>query len=374
MEGVVIDRAFWCGKTVFLTGHTGFKGSWLSLWLQSLGAKVIGYALDPPTQPSLFEIADVGRGMTDIRGDVRDPGHLIGALTEHQPEVVFHMAAQPLVRYSYCNPVETYETNVLGTVHLLEAVRRNDSVRVVVNVTTDKCYENREWVWGYREDEPMGGRDPYSSSKACSELITSAYRSSYFHPNGREGQRVALATARAGNVIGGGDWAKDRLIPDIMQAILQNEPVRVRHPGAIRPWQHVLDPLGGYLLLAERLRADGAAYAEAWNFGPEPSDTRPVRWVVEHITRQWPGAHWRLDEAIHPHEARYLTLDCSKAANLLGWHPRWNLETALTKITDWYRRYAAGPDDMRAYTLGQIAEYVGDGTASHAIARDGTAG
>ena len=269
-----MNPAFWKGKRILLTGHTGFKGSWLSLWLQSMGAPVVGYALAPPTNPSLFEVAEVGRGMTSVIGDIRDLEHLCAVFAEHKPEIVIHMAAQPLVRYSYIEPVETYSTNVMGTVNLLEAVRGTDSVKAVVNVTSDKCYENREWVWNYRENEAMGGYDPYSNSKGCAELVTAAYRNSYFHSEKYKEHGVALASGRAGNVIGGGDWAGDRLIPDIMRAITQNLAVNIRNPHAIRPWQHVLEPLSGYLMLAQKLYEEGAAYAEGWNFGPSDEDAQ----------------------------------------------------------------------------------------------------
>jgi CDP-glucose 4,6-dehydratase len=352
-----MNSEFWRGKRVLLTGHTGFKGSWLSLWLQSSGAKVTGYALAPPTRPSLFEVAGVGAGMTSIIGDVRDLERLCGVFAEHQPEIVIHMAAQPLVRYSYHEPVETYSTNVMGTVHLLEAVRRTRSVRAVVNVTSDKCYENREWVWGYRENEPMGGYDPYSNSKGCAELVTSAYRNSYFHPAQYDAHRVAIASARAGNVIGGGDWAADRLIPDIMRAITQGQPVGIRNPHAVRPWQHVLEPLAGYLALAERLYQDGAAFAEGWNFGPSDEDAQPVQWIVERLTDAWgEGASWTRDAGDHPHEANYLKLDCSKAKARLDWRPRWQLSQALEAIIAWHKAHRRG-EGMREFSLGQISLY-----------------
>jgi CDP-glucose 4,6-dehydratase len=358
MESVVMNHEFWGGKRVLLTGHTGFKGGWLSLWLQSMGAKVVGYALAPPTQPSLFEIADVGKGITSINGDVRDLGHLRAVLAEHQPEIVFHMAAQAMVRYSYVEPVETYSTNVMGTVNLLEAVRGTGGVKAVVNVTSDKCYENREWVWGYRENEAMGGFDPYSNSKGCAELVTAAYRNSYFHPDKYHEHGVALATGRAGNVIGGGDWAEDRLIPDIMRAITQGQAVNIRNPHAIRPWQHVLEPLSGYLLLAKKLYKEGASCAEGWNFGPNDEDAKPVQWIVDSLTRAWGGgASWALDAGDHPHEAHYLKLDCSKAKARLDWQPRWRLEHTLGKIIDWQRAYQEGKD-MRIFSLSQIQQYV----------------
>ena len=357
---------FFQGKKVLVTGHTGFKGSWLCLWLQSMGAQVVGYALAPPTQPSLFEVIQIEKGMTSVIGDIRDLAHLRSVFSEHQPEIVIHMAAQPLVRYSYVEPVETYSTNVMGTVNLLEAVRSTPSVKAVVNVTTDKCYENREWAWGYRENEPMGGFDPYSSSKGCAELVTAAYRQSYFNPStiNRSSSTIihqplpAVATARAGNVIGGGDWAEDRLIPDIMRAISENNPVRIRNPHAIRPWQHVLEPLSGYLLLAQKLYEEETAYAEGWNFGPNDEDAKPVQWIVEQLTRSWgEGASWILDGGDHPHEAHYLKLDCSKAKGHLEWYPRWHLDATLDKIVEWQRAYR-DKEDMKAVTLAQIADYM----------------
>lgn len=348
-----VHPAFWRGKRVFLTGHTGFKGSWLSLWLQALGAEVRGYALAPPTEPALFTVARVGEGMQSQLADIRDFATLGASLADFRPDIVIHMAAQPLVRLSYRAPIDTYSTNVMGTVHLLEAVRACGSVRVVVNVTTDKCYENREWVWGYREDEPMGGHDPYSSSKGCAELVTAAWRRSYFH----EAAAPALASARAGNVIGGGDWAEDRLIPDILRAFAAGRPVIIRHPHATRPWQHVLEPLSGYLVLAQALWTQGQAMAEGWNFGPAESDARPVAWIVEKLVQAWgQGATWALDEAPQPHEAGYLKLDCSKARARLHWQPVWPLESALHRIVRWEQAWRAG-NDMRAYCLREIAEY-----------------
>lgn len=353
-----MNREFWQGKRVFLTGHTGFKGSWISLWLQAMGAKVTGYALAPNTTPSLFEEARVAYGMTSIIGDVRDQAALQKALADAQPEIVIHMAAQPLVRYSYANPVETYATNVMGTVHLLDAIRQMQGVKAVVNVTSDKCYENREWVWGYRENEAMGGYDPYSNSKGCSELVTAAFRSSYFNPADYTKHGVALASGRAGNVIGGGDWALDRLIPDIVRAIEESREVIIRSPHAIRPWQHVLEPLSGYLLLAEKLYIEGAEYAEGWNFGPHDHDAKPVAWIVDNLTRIWgDGAAYRIDaSAANLHEAHYLKLDCSKAHMKLGWQPRWNLLHTLEKISEWHKAHQAGTD-MQVLTLQQISEY-----------------
>lgn len=352
-----MSAAFWHGKRVLVTGHTGFKGSWLSLWLQQMGADVLGYSLPAPTHPSLFEAARVGQGMKSEIGDVRDLEHLARVHAEHQPELVFHLAAQPLVRLSYREPVLTYETNVMGAVHLLEAVRRTPSVRAVVNVTSDKCYENREWVWGYRENEPMGGFDPYSNSKGCSELVTDAYRNSFFNPAAFDEHRVAIASGRAGNVIGGGDWAGDRLIPDMMRAISGNTPVRIRNPHAIRPWQHVLEPLSGYLLLAEKLYTEGPEFIGGWNFGPDEADTRPVQWIVEHLVAQWgDGASWTRDEAPQPHEAHHLKLDCSKARTLLRWAPRWSLTQAIDRIVEWHQAYLRQAD-MREVSLSQINAY-----------------
>lgn len=347
------DPAFWSGRRVFITGHTGFKGSWLSLWLQGMGAKLAGFALNPPTTPSLFDEAHVAAGMLSTIGDIREAEGLAAAMRAFEPEVVIHMAAQPLVRLSYKDPLLTYATNVMGTAHLLEAVRNTPSVRAVVNVTTDKCYENREWVWGYREDEPMGGHDPYSSSKGCSELVTTAYRKSFF-----AGGRVALASARAGNVIGGGDWASDRLLPDVLRAFERDEPVVIRYPKAIRPWQHVLEPLSGYLVLAEQLCSDdGQRYASAWNFGPRDGDAKPVEWIVDRMTAAWgANAQWRLDAAEQPHEAHFLKLDISKAGSDLGWLPRWRLQTALDEIVHWHRAWLRR-EDMRELCLEQIGKY-----------------
>lgn len=351
------DAAFWRGRRVFLTGHTGFKGSWTALWLQQLGAKVTGFALPPETTPALFTEARVADGMHSHFGDIRDYAGLSAAILEAEPEVLIHMAAQPLVRLSYAQPVETYATNVMGTVHVLEALRQVRGLRSVVSVTTDKCYENREWVWGYREDEAMGGYDPYSSSKGCAELVTSAYRRSFFNPEKYEEHGVALASGRAGNVIGGGDWALDRLIPDFIRAISAGEPVRIRNPRATRPWQHVLEPVSGYLVLAERLATVGATFAEAWNFGPADTDAKPVGWIVEKMTERWgDGARWELETAAQPHEANYLKLDCSKARSRLNWEPRWGLDDALQRIIEWHKAHLAGAD-MREICQRQIADY-----------------
>ena len=355
MEGMVMTPEFWSGKRVFVTGHTGFKGSWISLWLQSMGAKVIGYALPPPTSPSLFEEARIAEGMVSLEGDIRNLDQMHKAMLEHQPDVVFHMAAQSLVRYSYQNPIETYSTNIMGTVNVLEAVRRTPSVKAVVVITTDKCYENREWVWSYRENEPMGGHDPYSSSKGCAELVTAAYRQSYFEKTPKNS--VAIASVRAGNVIGGGDWAADRLIPDMFRAVTEGRPVVIRNPDAIRPWQHVLEPLSGYMLLAQKLYESGSDYAEGWNFGPGEDDARPVQWIVERLTELWgDGANLTLDQKEHPHEANYLKLDSSKARMRMGWKARWTIKQALENTVSWHKKHDGG-EDMRQYSLEQIADF-----------------
>jgi CDP-glucose 4,6-dehydratase len=346
---------FWRGKRVLVTGHTGFKGSWLCLWLQSMGATLRGIALEPPTTPALFEVARVADGMEHCLADIRDFAAVKHHMDEFKPEIVIHMAAQPLVRLSYSQPIETYATNVMGTVHVLEAAYKSGTVKAIVNITTDKCYENREWVWGYREDEPMGGHDPYSSSKGCAELVSAAYRKSFLESAG-----IAMATARAGNVIGGGDWALDRLVPDILRALQINQPVLIRNPHAIRPWQHVLEPLSGYLLLAERLYTQGQTEAEGWNFGPRDEDARPVQWIVEHLCDDWGmGASWELQPGNHPHEASFLKLDISKVRQRLQWTPRWSLETALRHIVQWHRAWLSS-QDMRAICLNQITQYATD--------------
>ena len=344
--------SFWQGKSVFLTGHTGFKGAWLALWLSSVGARVYGYALAPSADPSLFAAARVECVLASHTvADVRDPFALTRALKVAQPDIVFHLAAQALVRPSYDDPVATYAVNVMGTVHLLDAVRSCTSVRAVVSVTTDKCYENKEWDWGYRESEPMGGRDPYSSSKGCAELITAAYRDSFLAAAG-----VAVATARAGNVIGGGDWAADRLIPDFFRAAQAGAVMEVRYPQSTRPWQHVLEPLSGYVTLAEQLFTEGQSVAQAWNFGPREEDARSVRWILDRLTNQLHGTSWQHVCGTHVHEAGYLKLDSSKARRALGWRPRWMLEEALQKTVDWHMAWNAG-QDMRAFTLAQIQEH-----------------
>lgn len=350
--GANVKPSFWSGKRVLLTGHTGFKGSWLSLWLQSMGAQLRGIALDPSTSPALFDTAHVAGAMDHKVADIRDDDKICSLVAEFQPEILIHMAAQPLVRFSYEQPVATYATNVMGTINVLEAARHAGTVRAIVNVTTDKCYENQEWSWGYRENEPMGGYDPYSSSKGCAELVSSAYRRSFLKNEG-----IALATARAGNVIGGGDWSLDRLVPDILKALEKQEAIRIRNPHAIRPWQHVLEPLSGYLILAQSLYENGQADAESWNFGPRDEDAQPVQWIVERLCEEWGhNAKWVLQAGDHPHEASYLKLDISKARQRLKWRPRWTLQTALSRIINWHQAWLSG-EDMQSYSLQQISQY-----------------
>ena len=354
---MTIQKEFWKGKKVFLTGHTGFKGSWLSIWLKHLGVELTGYSLAPPTEPALFNEANVGVGMRSIEADIRDFESLLKAVKESQPEIVIHMAAQPLVLESYKNPLETYQTNLMGTVHVLETVRLVKSVKVILNITTDKCYENKEWLWPYREDEPMGGFDPYSNSKGCSELITFAYKNSFFNPEVYQEHGVSIATARAGNVIGGGDWACNRLIPDIMRAIVKSESVVIRNPKSIRPWQHVLGPLSGYLKLIEMLYIHGKSYNGAWNFGPKQEDAREVSWIAEYVTMAWGnGAGWVKDDRTYGHEATYLKLDTSKANSLLGWSCKWDLSEALDNIVEWYKVFVA-KENVELIILNQINHY-----------------
>lgn len=355
--GCMPNPLFWKGRNVFVTGHTGFKGSWLSLWLDLLDARVTGYALAPPTQPNLFEQAEVGPTIRSIDGDVRDFSRLKTALEKSDPEVVIHMAAQSVVQLGYEDPIETYSSNVMGTVHLLEAVRQLGRHCVVVNVTSDKCYQNREWAWGYREDEPMGGRDPYSNSKSCAELVTGAYRDSFFSPASNKKHEVALASARAGNVIGGGDWTTHQLIPDLIRAFLAGEPCLIRNPAAIRPWQFVLEPLRGYLILAERLAENPDQFASSWNFGPIDGDAKPVSCIADWLAHSWgDGAGWIRDSAAHPHESHLLKLDISKARTYLNWHPQLPLSKALEWIVEWYRAFKSGAD-LRSVTRGQIERY-----------------
>ncbi len=351
------DRKFWNRRRVFLTGHTGFKGSWLSLWLEALGAEVTGYALAPPTEPSLFELAGVQNSLQSIEADIRDFDRLKKAIDACRSEIVIHMGAQTVVRRGYDDPVETYSTNVMGTVNLFEALRQLKLPCAVVNVTSDKCYHNREWLWAYREDDEMGGHDPYSNSKACAELVTSAYRDSYFSPGAYETHGVALASARAGNVIGGGDWTANQLIPDLMRAFLAGEPCLIRNPAATRPWEFVLEPLRGYLLLAEHLAKDPKLFASGWNFGPAEDDARPVSWIANKLVNAWgTGAQWTHDGSIHPHEAHLLKLDASRAKCYLNWRPVLPLDPALEWIVTWYKAFQAHAD-VGELTRSQIRQY-----------------
>ena len=353
MESMDVNNKFWTNRSVLITGHTGFKGGWLAFWLSELGAKVHGYALEPPTTPNFYtEIQLVQRLASSVIGDIRNLENLTKALQQAEPEIVFHMAAQPLVRKSYNSPVETFETNVLGTVNLLEAARQTDSVKSIVNITTDKCYENKEWLWPYRESDRLGGHDPYSASKACSEIVTEAYRKSFLAESG-----IHLASARAGNVIGGGDWAADRLIPDFLRALDGGEVLKIRAPHSIRPWQHVLEPLWGYLLLAEKLFQYGEAYAGAWNFGPNDDDAKSVGWIVEQLCALVPNAKWTAENTWQPHEAGLLKLDSSKAKSQLGWTPCWNLETALLKTVQWHQAWRER-EKIAATTRAQIEFYL----------------
>ena len=350
----MIDQEFWKGKRVFLTGHTGFKGSWLSLWLHSLGAIVKGYALSPPSSLSLFNEAKIDLLVDSKIGDIRDQNTLYECMTTFNPDILIHMAAQPLVRYSYDAPIETYEVNVIGTAKVLEVARSCPKLKAIINVTTDKCYENNEGSYGYKESDPMGGHDPYSSSKGCAELVASAYRRSFLKDLG-----VGLASVRAGNVIGGGDWANDRLIPDILRSFEKNESVVIRSPKSKRPWQHVLEPLSGYLILAEKLYENQGEYSEGWNFGPNEQDVKPVDWILEHMIKLWPGASWVLDENENPHEASLLSLDISKALVLLGWQPTWDLPMTLGNIIRWHNLWLGGAD-MQKVCITEIDNFTKD--------------
>jgi CDP-glucose 4,6-dehydratase len=348
-----VNKKFWKSKKVFLTGHTGFKGSWVSLWLQSMGAIVKGYSLEPNTKPNLFTEANVEENMNSEFGDIRNLNQISKSMLDFNPDILIHMAAQPLVRLSYQEPVDTYTTNVIGTVNVLEAARSCPNLKAIVSVTTDKCYENNEWDWGYRENEPMGGHDPYSSSKGCAELVTSAYRRSFFNSE----DTASLASARAGNVIGGGDWADDRLIPDILKAFEKSESVVIRNPISTRPWQHVLEPLSGYLVLAQELFENGKEYAEGWNFGPKDEDCQPVNWILDKMVSNWgEGASWELDKNNNPHEAGFLKLDCSKAANRLKWQPKWSLQQTLKLIIEWHQVYV-NKGDVKEQCLTEIKKY-----------------
>ena len=350
----MIDQEFWKGKRVFITGHTGFKGSWISLWLVSLGAKVKGYALNPPTTPSLFNEARVGEVMESKIGDIGDQSKLYQSMTAFDPDILIHMAAQSLVRCSYTAPIETYEVNVIGTAKVLEVARSCPNLKAIVNITTDKCYENDERSQGYKEEDPMGGYDPYSSSKGCAELVTSAYRRSFLQEQG-----IGVASVRAGNVIGGGDWASDRLIPDILRSFEKNKPVVIRNPKATRPWQHVLEPLSGYLILAEKLYKNQDKYAGGWNFGPREEDVKPVDWILDEMILKWPNSSWELDKKSNSHEARFLKLDILKAESKLGWKPVWGLSHTLKKIIYWHKAWL-DKKDMQSVCLAEIEEYMND--------------
>ena len=352
-----VDTVFWKNKKVYITGHTGFKGSWLSIWLLNMGAKVKGYSLPVDTKPALFEEANLANEMESEIGDIRDLEQLTDSIQNFNPDILIHMAAQPLVRLSYKEPVETYTTNVIGTGNVLEAARKCSNLKAIVSVTTDKCYENKEWEWGYRENEAMGGHDPYSSSKGCAELVTSAYRRSFFNSK----NTASLASARAGNVIGGGDWSEDRLIPDILKAFKKSDPVVIRNPLATRPWQHVLEPLSGYLVLAQELYLNGDEFAEGWNFGPKDEDCKPVSWILDEMVKNWgSNASWCLDKNNNPHEAGFLKLDCSKASIRLKWNPKWSLQLTLKSIVDWYKLYIEG-GDVKKQCLKEIETYINNG-------------
>lgn len=353
-----LDKDFYNGKNVLITGHTGFKGSWLTSWLIKLGANVTGYALNPPTNPSMFELCEVDKRIRSIIGDVRDRESLSKTINNCKPDIIFHLAAQPLVRTSYNDPVYTYETNVMGTVNLLESVRDSSSVRVVINITTDKCYKNKEAFWGYREYDRLGGYEPYSSSKACSELITESYRNSFFNLKEYNKHGVAIATARAGNVIGGGDFAKDRLIPDCIRSIINNEKILIRSPKAVRPWQHVLEPLRGYIMLAEKLYKEGEKYSGAWNFGPNEDNEKNVEYIVNRICSLWKGnSTYKIDKNNHPHETTYLKLDSYKARNLLNFRPKLNIDKTLEQVVKWTREYISNKENLYNFTIAQIDEY-----------------
>jgi len=361
MESLVASADFWKGKKVFITGHTGFKGSWLSLWLQKLGVQVTGYSLQPPSTPSLFSIAEIDKELASIDGDILDYAHLLEAMQDSSPDIIIHMAAQSLVQYSYNHPIETFSTNIMGTINLLEAIRNTDSVRSAVVVTSDKCYENQEWMWGYRENERLGGKDPYSNSKACTELVTHSYIQSYFN-NPDPARSIACATARAGNVIGGGDWAKNRLLADIYRAVENKTSLEIRHPEAIRPWQHVMEPLNGYLLLAENLYRNGSTYSGAWNFGPESGDEKTVKWVIDKANQQLGNRiNIEIDSNRLMPESSILKLDSTKSRSMLGWSSKWNIDMAISKTVLWLSKYLDS-ENMKDVTCAQIDEYMAEQT------------
>jgi CDP-glucose 4,6-dehydratase len=354
-------RGVYKGKRILITGHTGFKGSWLSLWLKELGGDVIGYALEPPTKPNLFESINLKEKITHVIGDIRDEDYLTSVFDKYQPEFVFHLAAQPLVRRSYKEPKLTYETNVMGTVNILEAVRKTKSVRVYVIITSDKCYENKEWIYGYRETDPLGGYDPYSSSKGCAELVTAAYRGSFFNPEDYgKIHAVTLSSVRAGNVIGGGDWGEDRLIPDCVRALSQKKEIVVRNPSATRPWQYVLEPLAGYLLLGVLMYEDGNRYSSAWNFGPDDESIITVEELVKLVIKHWDNGSYIIDTSNHPHEAGLLKLDASKARSLLGWKPIYDVCEAVERTISWHKNFYKGmsKEELYEFTVREILDYV----------------
>lgn len=346
---------FWKNKKVFLTGHTGFKGSWMAIWLSELGAIVKGYSLDPPSEPSLFKEANIESLIESEINDIRDYNQLSKSISKFSPEIIMHMAAQPLVRASYKNPIETYETNVMGTVNILHAALKSSNTKAVVNITTDKCYENREIDVAYKETDPMGGFDPYSSSKGCAELVTSAFTKSFYR-----NKNIGLASVRAGNVIGGGDWAEDRLIPDILRAFESNKSVIIRNPNSTRPWQHVLEPLSGYLTLAKKLYDSPEEYSQSWNFGPNYEDVKPVKTIVNFMSSLWPKSSWELDKSDNPHEANLLKLDISKAKSKLNWHPKWALDKSLEKIVQWHKLWLSKNINAKNLCIDQIHEYMKD--------------
>lgn len=354
----MIDASFWENKKVLVTGHTGFKGSWLVIWLHMLGAKVIGYGLDPITEDDNYVVTGIGKSIVDIRADIRNGKSLKEVMQLHQPEFVFHLAAQPLVLSSYEDPVTTYETNVMGTLHVLEGIKTCGSVRAGIMVTSDKCYENKEMLWGYHETDAMGGYDPYSSSKGCAELLISSYRNSYFNERNYAAHHTAIASVRAGNVIGGGDWSPNRLVPDCIRSFLNNEMIEIRNPQAIRPWQHVIEPLSGYLTLAAKLYVDGPQYAEGWNFGPDDGNAKEVEWIVQYLSNKWGDTQpYEVVSNTAAHEAKYLKLDCSKAKHVLNWHPKWDLSTSLDKIIEWTHDFMKG-NNMLEICRKQIQEYM----------------
>lgn len=353
-----INSNFWRNKKVFITGHSGFKGGWLSLWLQMLGSDIKGFSLAPLSKPNIFEIANVQSGIISEFGDIRNYDELFNALDDFKPEIIFHLAAQPLVRYSYNNPVDTYSTNIMGLVNLFDISKKIGSPKAIINVTSDKCYQNNEWIWPYKENDQIGGRDPYSNSKACAELITASFRDSFFNLSKFNDHNVGIATARSGNVIGGGDWASDRIIPDFIRASENNTSLLIRYPNATRPWQHVLEPLNGYITLAEHLFKNGKEFSQAWNFGPTDGSAHSVQWLVETF-KKYSNLNISIskDNKENPHEATYLRLDSTKAQQLLGWRQKWNSEETVLRVAEWYKAYKAGVD-MKSYSRDEISDFI----------------